>query len=120
MLNLNDLRIELLQRFAFGADGKFEVRPESSSRSEPHADLCFDGTRLAVQVRYDNRTLAFTLDTGASNTDLYPPFAAAFPELIRSAVKTDSYKMEAMGGSKHMQAAVLKSLKLTQLRHGTG
>jgi hypothetical protein len=66
-----------------------------------------------VQIRYDHRGLAFTLDTGASNTDLYPPFAAAFPELIRSAVRTDSYKMEGVGGAKYMQAAILKSLKLS-------
>jgi Aspartyl protease len=102
-----------LNRFAFGADRKFEIRAESSSRSAPHADLCFDGQHPVVQIRYDHRGLAFTLDTGASNTDLYPPFAAAFPELIRSAVRTDSYKMEGVGGAKYMQAAILKSLKLS-------
>lgn len=102
-----------IKRFAFGADGKFEVRPESSSSSAPHADLCFDGKQVVVQVRYDHRRLAFTLDTGASNTDFYPPFAAAFPELVRSAAKTDSYKMEGVGGAKNMQAAILGSLKLS-------
>jgi predicted aspartyl protease len=102
-----------LNRFAFGADRKFEVRPESSSRSAPHADLCFDGKHLVVQVRYDHRRLAFTLDTGASHTDLYPPFAAAFPELVRSAVKTNSYKTEGVGGAKYMQAATLESLKFS-------
>ena len=66
-----------------------------------------DGNHPVVQVAYDNRTLAFALDTGATNTDLYPPFASAFPELIRSAIKTDSYKMEGVGGAKYMQAATL-------------
>ena len=102
-----------LERFAWGADKKFEISPESSNKSAPHADLCFDGNHPVAQVRYDNRTLAFTLDTGASNTDLYPPFAAAFPELIRSAVKTDSYKMEGVGGAKYMEAATLGSLKFS-------
>jgi len=102
-----------LNRFAFGADNKFEVRPESSSRSAPHADLCFDGQHPVVQVRYDHRTLAFTLDTGASNTDLYPPFAAAFPELVRSSVQTHSYKTEGVGGARYMQAATLGSLKFS-------
>lgn len=102
-----------LNRFAFGANGKFEVRPESASRSAPHADLCLDGEHLVVRVRYHHRRLAFTLDTGASTTDLYPPFAAAFPELIRSAVKTDSYKMEGVGGAKYMQAATLESLRFS-------
>lgn len=100
-------------RFAWGADKKFEIGPEPSNENLPHADLCFDGNHPVAQVRYDNRTLAFALDTGASNTDLYPPFAAAFTELIRSAVKTDSYKMEGVGGAKHMEAATLESLKFS-------
>ena len=102
-----------LDRFEFGAGGKFEVRPESSSRTAPHADLCFDGEHPVVQVRYEHRRLAFTLDTGASNTDLYPPFAAAFPELIRSSRKADSYKMEGVGGARYMPAAMLESLKFS-------
>lgn len=101
------------ERFAWGADKQFEIGPKSSNRSVPHTDLCFDGNHPVVQIRYDNRTLAFTLDTGASNTDLYPPFATAFPELIRSAVKTDSYKMEGVGGAKYMEAATLESLKFS-------
>ena len=100
------------ERFAWGADKKFEISP-SSNKSVPHADLCFDGNHPVVQVRYDNRTVAFALDTGASNTDLYPPFAAAFPDLIRSAAKTNSYKMEGVGGAKYMEAATLESLKFS-------
>lgn len=101
------------QTFAWGADKSFEIGPESSQKSAPHAALCFDGNHPVVQVVYDNRPLAFALDTGATNTDLYPPFASAFPELIRSAIKTDSYKMEGVGGAKYMEAATLESLKFS-------
>ena len=101
------------ERFAWGMDKKFEIGPVPSNKSLPHGDLCFDGNHPVVQVQYENRTLAFTLDTGATNTDLYPPFAAAFPELIRSAAKTDSYKMEGVGGAKYMEAATLASLKFS-------
>jgi len=66
-----------------------------------------------VQLEYDNRPLDFALDTGVTNTDLYPPFASAFPEFIRSATKTDSYKMEGVGGAKYMEAATLESLKFS-------
>lgn len=101
------------ERFVWGEDKKFEIGPEPSKMNVPQANLCFDGNHPVAQVRYDHRTLAFGLDTGASNTDLYPPFAEAFPELIRSAVKTDSYKMEGVGGAKYMEAATLESLKLS-------
>jgi len=100
-------------RFVWKSDRTFEIGPESSHESVPHAQLCFDGNHPLVQLEYDNRPLAFTLDTGATNTDLYPPFAAAFPELIRSATKTDSYKMEGVGGAKYMEAATLESLKFS-------
>jgi predicted aspartyl protease len=101
-----------LQRFTWGADGKFEIGTRSTKKSAPHADLCFDGQHPIAQVQYDGRSLAFTLDTGATNTDLYPPFAAMFPELLRTAAKTDSYKMEGAGSAKTLNAAVLPSLPL--------
>ena len=99
--------------FVWAADKCFKIGPESSNKRVPHAGLCFDGNHPVVQVAYENRPLAFTLDTGATNTDLYPPFASAFPELIRSATKTDSYKMEGVGGAKYMEAATLESLKFS-------
>jgi hypothetical protein len=100
-----------LEKFAW-ADRNFEISPKSPSDNVPHSNLCFDGSRPVAQVKYEDRTLEFTLDTGATNTDLYPPFAAAFPDLIRSATKTDSYKMEGVGGAKFMQAATLNSVRL--------
>jgi len=99
-----------LQRFVWGADRKFEIGSKSSIQSAPHADLCFDGHHPVAQMQFENRRLALTLDTGATNTDLYPPFAAAFPDLIRTAAKTDSYKTEGVGGAKNMDAATLSSL----------
>jgi len=100
-------------KFVWGADKSFEIGPESSHKRVPHADLCFDGNHPVVQVAYEKRPLAFVLDTGATNTDLYPSFASAFPELIRSATRTDSYKMEGVGGAKYMEAATLESLKFS-------
>ena len=102
-----------LSRFVWGADRTFQIGTETSHNNVPHADLCFDGNHPVVQVVYDKRVLAFVLDTGATNTDLYPPFASAFPALLRSAAKTDSYKMEGVGGAKYMEAATLESLKFS-------
>ena len=98
--------------FAWGADKSFEIGSASVRRTQ-HADLCFDGNHPLVQVAYENRALTFALDTGATNTDLYPPFASAFPELIHHAPKTDSYKMEGVGGAKQMEAATLESLRFS-------
>jgi len=99
--------------FTWETDKTFEIGAEPSFKRAPHAELCFDGNHPLVQVAYDDRPLAFTLDTGATNTDLYPPFASSFPKLIGAAPKTDSYKMEGVGGAKYMEAATLESLKFS-------
>ena len=101
------------EAFVWGGDKSFEIGMESSQKSASHAALCFDGNHPVLQVAYDHRLLAFALDTGATNTDLYPPFASAFPELIRSAARTDSYKMEGVGGAKYLEAATVESLKFS-------
>ena len=100
------------ERFVWGADKKFEIGSKSASRRLPRANLCFDGNTPVTQLQFNHRNLAFVLDTGATNTDLFPPFAKAFPELIRSAEKTDSYKMEGVGSARIMNAATLESVRL--------
>jgi len=98
------------QRFVWGSDRKFEIDSKSVRKHVPHADLCFDGNTPVTQIQFGNRSLAFVLDTGATNTDLYPLFAAAFPDLIRNSARTDSYKTEGVGSVKYMDAATLASL----------
>ncbi len=61
-------------------------------------------------MQFESRSLAFSIDTGAVNTDLNPAFAEAFPELIRTAEKTNSYKMEGVGSVKYLDAAILPLL----------
>ncbi|HTS37062.1 MAG TPA: pepsin/retropepsin-like aspartic protease family protein [Candidatus Solibacter sp.] len=108
-----------LENIKWGADDTFEIggasigtpSERSSAHSVDHAGMCFDGNHPVVQLDHAGRTLDFALDTGASNTDLYPPFTEAFPELIRGAAKTDSYKMEGVGGAKYMDAATLESVE---------
>lgn len=105
--------LQALERFTWKSDETFEIGPESGDKNAPHAALCYDGNHPLVQIQYEGHGLAFVLDTGATNTDLFPPFAAAFPELIASATKTDSYKMEGIGGAKYMDAAKLEAVKFS-------
>ena len=107
------VRIPILlafERFTWDADRKFEIGAKPISGDVPHSSLCFDGNTPAAQIKFENHEIAFILDTGATNTDLFPPFAALFPEIIRTGKKTDSYKMEGVGSSKEMEAATLESL----------
>jgi predicted aspartyl protease len=94
-------------RFSWAADGSFDLAPKPLSGGVPSAELCFEGKNPAVQVRFENRDLSFTLDTGASTTDLYPPFAAAFPELIRTSGKKETHQMTGVGSVENLNATVL-------------
>jgi predicted aspartyl protease len=94
------------------AGKKFEIGAKPVNAGAARPNLCFDGNLPAVQVQYQGRDMIFVLDTGATNTDLFPPFATAFPDLIRDAKKTDAYKMEGVGSSVDMNAAVVESVPL--------
>lgn len=98
------------ESFVWSADQKFEISSRSVKAQATRPNLCFDGNTPIVQLQFDDRDLSFVLDTGATNTDLLPPFASAFPELIRNSERTDSYKMEGVGSVRNMNAAILKSV----------
>jgi predicted aspartyl protease len=101
-----------MQEFVLRADKKFEIGSRSSPRDLLRANLCFNEHNPVAQIQFEQRNLAFTLDTGATNTDLYPSFAARFPDLIRTAAK-ESYKMEGVGGAKVLDAVTVPSLQLS-------
>ena len=100
-----------LGQVAFGRERQFEISPKRSSSSTSRPNLAFDGKNPVALVEYQGRELSFTLDTGASNTDLYPPFAVVFPELLRNGEKRQS-KMEGVGSTQELDSAILPSLKL--------
>lgn len=102
-----------LQRFVWRADKKFEIDRKSSSGNLTQPNLCFNGHGALALVQFENHNLTFTLDTGATHTNLYPPFAELFPELVQTGAKTQSYKMEGVGGAKNMNAAALESLRMS-------
>jgi predicted aspartyl protease len=99
------------ERFVWRADKKFEIGSQSVNARAARPNLCFDGNTPIAQLQFDHRDLSFVLDTGATNTDLFPPFATTFPELMGNSEKTDSYKMEGVGSVKSMNAAILESVR---------
>jgi hypothetical protein len=99
------------ERFVWGADRKFEIGGKPADAGAASPNLCFDGNNPVVQVGFNDRNLIFVLDTGATNTDLFPPFATAFPDLVRNAEKTESYQMEGVGSVRNMNAAIVQSAR---------
>jgi hypothetical protein len=100
-----------LRRFSWGADNTFEITSDQPTQRTSPPNLCLDGKHPVAEIRYDHRNLSFTLDTGSVSTDLYPPFAAAFPDLVRPAMKSQSYEVEGVGGVTKMSAIRLPPLR---------
>ena len=101
-----------LGRVSFGRDRRFEITmAKDIETSTTHPNLCFDGKNPVAEVEYADRAISFTLDTGATRTDLYPPFAAAFPELMRGGKKHQS-KMEGLGSTEELTSVILPTVKL--------
>jgi Aspartyl protease len=109
-------RIAVADRLSFGGivvrNVEFLVFPDDQPPfKDGSPNLCFDGNNPVVQVGFNDRNLIFVLDTGATNTDLFPPFATAFPDLVRNAEKTESYQMEGVGSVRNMNAAIVQSAR---------
>jgi Aspartyl protease len=98
------------QSFSWGSDGSFEI--SAPRRRLAHSDLCFDGQIPVAEVQFENRSLSFSLDTGAEVTYLYPPFAAAFPDLVKEQGKKESQKVTGVGSSTQVESSTLPKLQL--------
>jgi hypothetical protein len=98
------------QSFSWESDGSFEIsRPP---RNLSHSDLCFDAQMPVAEVKFENKRLSFSLDTGAEVTYLYPPFAAAFPALVKDQGKKESQKITGVSSSAQVESSTLPKLQL--------
>jgi predicted aspartyl protease len=94
------------------ANRRFEINGSAIKEVQSYAELCFDGSMPVVRVEFDNRRLSFALDTGATNTDLFPPFAQEFPAIVSAHSKAESYKSEGVSSIKYLDAANLGSIEM--------
>jgi len=91
-------------------DGSVEIGPNPSRRDGPGSRLYFDEDHLMVTADFQGEPLAFSLDTGAESTDLYSPFAARFPDLIRELGQRDSTEVRGVGRAERFESVSLPDL----------
>jgi predicted aspartyl protease len=99
-----------LGAFRIDKENLFEILPVPPPASTKTIPLAFDGIMPIAEMSLDGRALSFTLDTGATHTVLYPPFAAAFPELMRAGIKKD-HKLTGVNGSTTQGSIELPSIR---------
>ena len=73
-----------MQTVRWKPTGSFEFGFPAKDLHLAQANMLFHSSTPVVQVVVDNRKLDFSLDTGAVDTDLNPPFARALPALLKT------------------------------------
>ena len=91
------------------ADQAFDCGFESGAFEVSRATVAFDELVPITQVAVRDRLAGVTLDTGAQATDFYPPFAAAFADLLRTARPT-SHDLTGFDGTTTVVSATIPSL----------
>lgn len=91
-------------------DSVFDIAYKPATYSRKVANICAYGPTLSVQLTRDLKSMNFALDTGAVYTDLYTPFAKAFPDLIASG-KEDSYTQHGIGSEQEFPIVQLRPVE---------
>lgn len=98
---------------------------DSSANLVP-SNLALDSLTPHVAVTYENRTLPFLLDTGATHSELFSPFVRLFPDVMKDAMVDRGQRAGAGGADSTAQqtlrpvtAMIGKSLIVLTLLHQT-
>jgi len=96
-----------METWRWSKDGSLETGFPSAGQEK--GNLAFHGADPMLLAEFDHTPLVFQLDTGATSTDLWPPFARRFrSRLARSGKST----IAGVGGSRRVASAKLDSFDL--------
>jgi predicted aspartyl protease len=101
-----------LQTLRWRRDGKIEIGFAPGARNVSRANICFDNDDPITQLEFNGRKLEFVLDTGASDSELWPPFAKDFAALVAQSGKKDSKTLTGFTGSKDILIFTLPEIHL--------
>jgi hypothetical protein len=87
-----------MQASRWNRTGRCEFGPDARANGPGLRNLLFDGVTPIVQANVDGKSLTFSLDTGATDTDLNEGFAKALPDLVQAGQK-ESRAITGYGGS---------------------
>lgn len=100
-----------LERVSWDHDGNFRIG-QGYDPSRNASMLAFDGADPIVLFTCRQVALAGIFDTGAETTDLFPPFAAHFSDLLRREGVAGTKQVRGFGGEGKVPDIVLPKLDL--------
>ena len=101
-----------MRTVSWSKDGTFTLGHSSRSFDLQAANLVFEQSFPVTQAYFHGTGIEMTVDSGAQRTVLSPPFADAFPDLLKSVGKPEVHKLTGVGGSASYESFLLPSLDL--------
>lgn len=96
-----------LRSLRWQADGVLEAGLTPRVLDVPSSNLFFDNDHLMIEASLGDRPVIATLDTGAQTTDLYAPFANAFPDLLAREGRRDKTEVRGVGDAETFESFTL-------------
>jgi hypothetical protein len=89
--------------------GRFDFGFPAQALNVGTCNMLFHNSNPVINVVAKSKHLDFTLDTGAVDTDLNPPFAKSLPSLMKSGTP-ENRSIEGLGGSTNGSSILLPSV----------
>lgn len=103
--------VSALREVTFGRGGEVVIPARPRGRGEQN--MCLEHLTPVVAATHRGRRLAFTFDTGANTTLLYPPFYRAYEDEIKAKYSPQADRIAGAGGFKELTAYRLPEFALT-------
>jgi hypothetical protein len=102
-----------LDAIRWTADGTCETGPRRNSTPDVEGNMAFHGVAPEVRVIFDGRSVSLYLDTGNQRqSQLWPRFAADFPDLVGREGTKGRVTMTQIGGSTEHDVIVLPGVRM--------
>jgi hypothetical protein len=98
-----------MQTVRWTPTGSFEFAFPAQDLDLRASNMLFHNSNPVIQVTVEGKHLDFTLDTGAVDTDVNPPFATALPELLKTG-RPEKRLIGGLGGIDNYDSVLLQSV----------
>lgn len=103
--------IEALKEITISRNGEVFIPARAGKRADQN--MCLDDLTPLIAGLYKGKRLAFTFDTGANTSSLYPPFFRAYEAEIKATGISQPEKITGAGGSKEVPAYRVSDIAMT-------
>jgi predicted aspartyl protease len=91
---------------------EIEIGFAAAAKDLSRANLCFDEGDPVALAEFQQREIEFLLDTGADESELWPPFAKEFSEVMSQSSKKESKTVSGFTGSKDVDVITLPEVQI--------